>query len=445
MCGVIGAANFKSKAATPVNDFVINQFEDQHSRGTQGFGIVFVEPSGKYEVKRACEPAKAIIDLYSKPASIIMFHHRMPTSTKNKMSQTHPIVVDDGSLVHKYLVIHNGVCYNSQEMKKEHEDLGFNYTTLLPEGPTSTGYYRQNFNDSESVAIELARFAEKQTNEIKAEGYAAVIALQIDKTTDKVINMLFYRTLSAELHMSMKQGQLRLASEGIGEAITDETLYSWNIEDGKITKRKIEFYEKPKPPIKTDIVPSKKWGKHGKRHMFDNSLDDDENEYYQGYGYPGYIGTKHIGVHKKETGVSSITDKIDIENLSLVPFEGQTPDIDQAYDAFTSELEDIIEEINNDAIDKSLVFSIRVRDYEDRFKRAIRLFKKEACWWHTTPEKDRTPMGEYTPDPDEREIEDPEYIPEPPDDEERAIIGFNPHPEEGTKVETNKDQGVLKV
>lgn len=433
MCGIIGAIHFKDKAATPVNEFIINQFEDQHSRGTQGFGAVFVSPDGTYEVKRSCEPAKAIIDLYTKAAPIIMFHHRMPTSTKNKLSQTHPIVVDNGSLQYKYLVIHNGICSNSHEMKLEHEKLGFVYTTDVPVEQGSV-YSRQNFNDSESIAIEIARFAEKQTEEIKAEGYAAIMALQIDKKKDKVVNILFCRTLTAALKMSLDKGQILISSEGPGTEIDDEKLYTWNLATHKLGKKEIKFYERPKPtPVIAPVNDiGKKWERHGRRHMFDNELDDDGMAYYQGYG-----GTPRVPEYKQKQG----QQQLDFSNV--IPYEGAQPDYDQAWEAFYSEIEDICEEVQNEAMDKNLVFGISVKDYEARFKIAIRKFKKEAAWWHSTPEKDRAPMGEYEYE-DERDYPP---MPIPPDDEELGaeVVGFNPHPAESTKVESNqpKDQGVL--
>ena len=131
MCGIIFAANFEKKKEEPVNEWVVAQYQDQLKRGTQGFGMVFIQSNGSYKVAKACEQTKALMDLYHQDnqAPIILMHHRFPTSSENKMMETHPIEVDNGSLQYKYLMIHNGIIYSAAEAKKKHEDLGFVYTT----------------------------------------------------------------------------------------------------------------------------------------------------------------------------------------------------------------------------------------------------------------------------------------------------------------------------
>ena len=127
MCGVIGM--FKKNEN--VNMDVIYQMEDQISRGQEGFGIIFIQDDGSYKVERATEINKALLDLYrdSNQCKMIIAHHRTPTSSENKIKQTHPILVDNLKLKHKYLIIHNGVIHNTDERKLEHEKNGFMYTT----------------------------------------------------------------------------------------------------------------------------------------------------------------------------------------------------------------------------------------------------------------------------------------------------------------------------
>ena len=129
MCGLIGMFNFiitdkktKKKTKTePVNDEVIEQLEDQISRGNEGFGILMIDKKNEIELKRATEIAKALLDLYRKESTMIIMHHRNPTSSDNKISQTHPILVSDGSLKYNYYVIHNGIISNADNLKEEHE------------------------------------------------------------------------------------------------------------------------------------------------------------------------------------------------------------------------------------------------------------------------------------------------------------------------------------
>lgn len=246
MCGIIGFADPKN----PVNELVANQYEDQHSRGDKGFGIINIEDDGSYVVNRATEGAKFMYDLYKKESKCMIVHHRWPTSSPNYLSQTHPIVVDNKSLKHKYLVIHNGCVSNTYELKKEHEKLGFTYTTAET-FITKSSWEQEKFNDSESLAIEVARFIEKQTDKIDILGSAAFIAVQIDKKKDKVINLFWGRNAGNPLNMSFSNGKLRLSSEGEGENIKEFMLYSWDLK-GKIQKRKMPFKAQPTyQPIST--------------------------------------------------------------------------------------------------------------------------------------------------------------------------------------------------
>ncbi len=223
-----------------MNEEVVNQFEEQHGRGTQGFGIIDINKDGSYTVHRATEGAKFMFDLHKQESSCMIVHHRTPTSSPNYLNQTHPILVDNGSLTHKYLVIHNGCINNSTELKKKHEELGFVYTTadLFTDKYSPKGF--EKYNDSESLAIEAARFIEKQTERIGAYGSAAFIAVQIDKAQDKVIKIFFGRNEGNPLNMSFSNGKLRLSSEGEGENIKEFMLYSWDFK-GKIQKKKLPF------------------------------------------------------------------------------------------------------------------------------------------------------------------------------------------------------------
>lgn len=243
MCGIIMAHDNDK----PVNKDVINQFEDQHSRGMQGFGIIDIDKNGDYNVSRATEGAKFMFDLHKRASSCLIVHHRIPTSTPNYLSQTHPIEVDNGSLTHKYLVIHNGCVSNASTLKKKHEELGFVYKTLetFEDKHYAKGY--EKFNDSESLAVEVAQFIEKQTEKIDVLGSAAFIAVQIDKKTDKAIKIFFGRNNGNPLNMSFSRGKLKLSSEGEGENIKELTLYSWDFKN-KMKKRKMSFATPP-PPV----------------------------------------------------------------------------------------------------------------------------------------------------------------------------------------------------
>lgn len=243
MCGIIGAFNYGENKRN-VNEDVLDILQDQIGRGKEGFGISFIKEDKRVETKRATILTKAVMDLYHEPnqARMAIMHHRYPTSSENKLSQTHPIEVKSGSLKYKYLVVHNGVVRNCDKLRKRHEEeLGFTYTT-----PRMKQFYQseqEEYNDSESLAVEVAMFIEEQTDFLTIEGSAAFIALQVNKKTEKVNKVFFGRNESNPLKMHAKKGELRLASEGKGENIKPFKLYSFKLSDFKISKRKMKFKE----------------------------------------------------------------------------------------------------------------------------------------------------------------------------------------------------------
>ncbi len=240
MCGIIAA--FNADKNKPVNEWIINQFEDQKSRGTEGFGLILIDQKKEIILKRATESAKAIVDLYLNKTNMIVMHHRTPSSTPNLLAQTHPIMIKNKILKNEYLIIHNGVISNDNEIKTEHEKLGFKYNTEM-----KSGYGAASFNDSEALAIETARFIEKQTDKINIEGSAAFIAVQIKK--NKIINVFFGKNESAELKLSATRGKIRISSEGEGNEIKPYILYSFNLENlDKLKSRTMPFVV-PKPYV----------------------------------------------------------------------------------------------------------------------------------------------------------------------------------------------------
>ena len=236
MCGIVAAFDKKVN----VNNDVLLQFEDQSSRGTNGFGSIFLEEDGSFGLERATGQIKAIIDIKLKEAKQIIFHHRQPSSSKNKISQTHPILIESGDLKNKYFIVHNGVIYNSDERRKYHEEeLGYNYSTLKEEkgwGETKEWMY----NDSETIGYDIARFIEGQTKKIKSAGSCAFIVARVSKKTGKINRVYFGRNESNPLHLASNgKSRITLSSEGKGDNIKKDMLYSFKLSDYKIVKKKM--------------------------------------------------------------------------------------------------------------------------------------------------------------------------------------------------------------
>lgn len=253
MCGIIGAIN-PYKHQTDVNQEVIDQYQTQRSRGTEGFGIITVDKNMVVQVHRSTIETKAIIDVLIQKAPMVFMHHRMPTSTKNTLQQTHPIEVSHPKAVFNYLVIHNGIINNSKEIHEKHIKEGFEYTTLT-EPETQWGH---KFNDSEAIAIDFVRFIEFDKKPLSMGSVAAII-LQIDKKTNKLQNIFFYRKTNAALNLSINRNIIRIASIGKGNEVKENLLYKVNIKDYSITKTEFilpEYKYTPETPHKHNYTNS---------------------------------------------------------------------------------------------------------------------------------------------------------------------------------------------
>jgi len=185
MCGLIGWLSKNQNVPTErVRTYVVDQFQDQISRGTRGFGLVEIGDDGYTNVLRATSEPKMLLDAYSSKVKHLFLHHRSPTSSENTLDQTHPMEVEHEELSYIWNIMHNGTIHNAETLKKEHEALGYVY--LTEHKISYPGYSSQKFNDSEALAIELARFLENKSKEGKpptmnTKGGFAFMAIATDK------------------------------------------------------------------------------------------------------------------------------------------------------------------------------------------------------------------------------------------------------------------------
>lgn len=258
MCGLIGFIP-KSRKEKKVGRHVIDQYQRQLERGQKGFGVMSIDKNS-VEVQRATEPTKAIIDCYHSEKPIMLFHHRHPTSTENTMDQTHPFLVSHDELAYDYYVMHNGVINNDDELFKKHtEELGYTYKTLKT---SSYGYHMYSkFNDSESLAIEVARYFDGLSNKINAIGTIAFIAVRIDKKTQKPLDIMWSRNGSNPLEVLENEHGLLIASNiesNFAQEVTENTCEIINLKkyfntEGTINNiihvENIEYGVKPIVPV----------------------------------------------------------------------------------------------------------------------------------------------------------------------------------------------------
>ena len=231
MCGLIGIINRKNN--TENNQQIIDQYQDQITRGQQGFGIVTISKNS-FKIHRATHDSKALLDLYQmNKEQIILFHHRYPTSTNNKIKQTHPIYVSHPELKFDWYIMHNGVISNDYKLKNKHEnELGYVYTTNEEQTYTNSMSKYIRFNDSESFAIELARHLEKKSDEITSQGGASWIAFKINKKTNKPISILWGTNGKNPLDISYTKNSIFLGSKlDQGIPVLPDMAIHINVED----------------------------------------------------------------------------------------------------------------------------------------------------------------------------------------------------------------------
>lgn len=240
MCGIIGAISKNNKR---VGKELLLKYEAQKSRGHEGFGYCAFE-NGVVKVERAEQEEKIRRKLKHEMSPFVMFHHRFPTSTINVEECTHPIHVSHEELDYDYYVVHNGVLRNEDELKKKHEgySVPYKYTTELIYSSKSS--YKSNhtgqeykseikntheFNDSESLAIELARYFDGMSHKIDAVGTIAFICLQTTKQ-GKFVKLHFGHNSGNPLCLEQDGNNIWIKSVG-GKALEEDIIYSYTFKD----------------------------------------------------------------------------------------------------------------------------------------------------------------------------------------------------------------------
>jgi len=348
MCGLIAYI-----ATEKENQKILEQYQDQQSRGSRGFGIITIKKDS-FNILRSTEGIKMTIDLMnSSQEKMIMFHHRLPTSTENKISQTHPIKVSHTKLEHDYYVMHNGVIRNSSQLYTEHlEKHKYKYSTKIE---TASKYY-DGFNDSESFAFELALFIENKTEEIGSLGSAAFLCLQVDKKTQQPKTFFYGRNSSNPLEIQRTEHGILIASD-IEEKklnVPENKLYSIDIKNIFNKKQKTIFNEKPlifkKEPIVTKTINlTKNYTSTYSKNLFTKPADI-------------YTGIDE-GFTKREEAFMSMAESINLD------FEEKIENLFTTLtytDVKESDIDKLTNELNKKLKKKRLAAEKNIRPYYDK-------------------------------------------------------------------------------
>lgn len=251
MCGIVTVIG--GSRSTNVSKKVWDDYLKQKGRGSQGFGYCAVK-NGRVKVERAEKESEIHKKLKKENASIIMYHHRFPTSTINVEECAHPIYVSHKDLDYDYYVIHNGVITNPDSLKKIHEDKGYIYNTELKyrsrtdyiSNITGRKYFieddntKSEYNDSEALAIEVAQYLDGEKGKIETIGSVAFVAMQVHKTGEgsgKLFKIHYGHNTKNPLTKEMVNGNVVIKSVGGTEIETNKIFtIEYNLEGRPISE-----------------------------------------------------------------------------------------------------------------------------------------------------------------------------------------------------------------
>lgn len=224
MCGIVYSKNFLGGDVTKT---ILRRFEAQRTRGTTSFGFYVPE---RDQLTVNVKEGRIKNRLKKNKQSEVLFHHRFSTSTVDVPSACHPFSTKK-HWKSQYIGVHNGVIRNAYELEKEQSAAGVEYVSKQTDG---------TFNDSEALIYDIAGVLEGEKKEIKAEGSMAFIIVKKNEY-GKPVNLFFGRNSSNPLVMKKTKYSLTLSSQGEGEPITPNVLYSYDYDTGILIQRPLTF------------------------------------------------------------------------------------------------------------------------------------------------------------------------------------------------------------
>jgi hypothetical protein len=238
MCGIVACFDFRG---IDVGQTIYQQFKNQRARGTDGFGWYLPDEKVIY---RNPDERTAIRRLKRVRTNSMIFHHRMPSSTRNVYRGCHPYSTKANEKLFKrrYILVHNGIIRNSHSLKHDHELLGIKYVSEM-ERPSqySHGSVIREFNDSEALLYDIALYLDGKQELPEAYGSNAFICLETNKR-GRPVKLHFGRNDSNPLNMYYRPGKrLMLSSSGKGKPIDPDTLYTFDYEKRTLSQTPVEF------------------------------------------------------------------------------------------------------------------------------------------------------------------------------------------------------------
>lgn len=327
MCGIVYAHDFNGNA---VNNGVLNLFDKQRSRGLAGFGLF---DGQEKNIVRATTEEKILKWLCKYDSNLILFHHRFPTSAVNTRRTAHPFTTRDYFGDSQYILVHNGHISNSDTLRADHEDdMGIEYQSVLSDG---------SYNDSEALLWDLALFLEGKQKDLKFYGQAAFVCVKLHKGK---LDRMYFGTNGNPLNLLRTNDGIALSSEGPGEAVAEQMLYTWNYELKRLTKRKLEMRRWSKAYSTSDwesprygsSYPSASYPYRSSYNTgdsyYDSNYDEDDDELNEAWNYHEE-SRQEIDDWLEENGLEPFIPSVhQISRLADIYLEGADGDFERAYD-----------------------------------------------------------------------------------------------------------------
>lgn len=251
----------------------------------------------------------------------VLFHHRFSTSTADVPNACHPFSTKD-FFKNNYVGVHNGVISNDNELEKQHQELGIEYVSRQKNG---------QFNDSEALIYDIARYLEGDVTELTAKGSIAFIMIKRNKD-GKAKTLFFGRNTGNPLKIKKTKHSLTLSSQGEGKDIEANQLYSYDYETGIITKRYlyIPYYSRYSSNYSYKKTPSYDFdGRYVSNDGYDYSSYDSSGQYCR----PDWDDEEALEAQQREyeegAGYSTRTAKSIIAEGKFMPRSGLQSNIER--------------------------------------------------------------------------------------------------------------------
>lgn len=416
MCGIISGFSKKGKR---ISKSVFKRYVAQKARGTNGFGYVALYKEGKgnrISVGRSIDEKGIHTQLMNENSSMVSFHHRYPTSTPNIIEATHPIFVSNEELDFDYYIVHNGVIRNSDELKTRHEGYGYVYNTVIDTEVVTqhvskssgikyfvTGTKTTKFNDSESLAIEIARVLDGMSSKIDAVGTVAFVSWKLRKDNGKLVSISYGHNSGNPLTITDNKDHFFLTSVG-GQDLPTDILYTLSTDGdsfGTTSQRDLsigfttEYYRMnnsnsysykftPLPPTKVGEEVNKK---------NKNMLEEYEDRQRDKLGYNPDMRTNwdkeegKVTVVKNKCGYNlddTLTEFGDIDTTNLDTFQEISSKYVSEYIEHQDNLIDVQKDIdvaetllkNNNDMTSILILKKDIRESEQKIERLQELMNR---------------------------------------------------------------------